>query len=211
MGKVLNLTGQRFGKLTALSYTGKSSPSGGRMWLCRCDCGNCREVSTHNLRTKRGGIKACYECALKASMTNREKFTQETLPLQTNVRRERLHGIWNTMKSRCHNPNFKSYPHYGGRGISVCSSWYNSYQTFKSWALDNGYNDNMTIERKDVNGDYCPENCTWIPLRQQFFNRQRTHYIEYKGKRIPVAKMVYDLGLDYGQIIYYLKSYQPPA
>ena len=201
------LEGQRFGKLTVIRLSGRSSPSGGRYWLCRCDCGNYREVSTHNLKTTRGGIKACEECAEKASSDNREKFTKETLPHQTNVRRERLHGIWVTMKSRCNNPNVEAFKHYGQRGISVCREWNNSYMTFKKWALANGYNDNLTIERIDVNGDYCPENCTWIEMRKQFFNKTNTHFIEYEGKKIPVSKMVYDLGLDYSQIIYYLKSY----
>lgn len=208
MGKILNLTGQQFGKLTALSWTGKSSPGGGRIWLCQCECGSFREVSAHNLRTLRGGIKACEGCAMKASLANREKFTKETLPQQTNVRRERLHGIWQTMKSRCYNPSFIAYPNYGGRGIRVCEEWSSSYQAFKGWAFASGYTDEMTIERKNVNGDYTPDNCMWIKLRQQFFNRRNTLYIEYEGKKIPLAKMIYDLGLDYSQIVYYLKSFQ---
>lgn len=212
MNKLLDLTGQKFGKLTVLSLAGRSSAQGGRYWLCQCDCGNYREVTTHNLRTSRGGVKACRQCAEKASQANREKFTQETLPIQTNVRRERLHGIWTSMKSRCNNPCTAGYRHYGARGIQVCKEWSDSYRAFKEWALGNGYDDTLTIERKDVNGDYCPENCTWIKLHDQFYNGRRTHYIHYQDKKIPLARMVYDLGLDYGTIIYYLKSYgrKPP-
>jgi len=204
------LDGLTFGKLKVLHVTGRSSSAGGRYWLCQCECGRLREVTTHDLRSEHG-IRSCISCAEKAKKDNREKFTQATLVEQTNVRRERLHGIWQAMKTRCNNTNSKEYQYYGARDIRVCSSWNESYQTFKTWALANGYDDSLTIERKDVDGDYSPDNCKWIPMRQQFFNKRRTHYIFYKGKKISLAKMVYDLGLDYGQLIYYLKSYKPSS
>lgn len=209
MGKALDLTGQQFGKLTALSWTGETDRFGNRLWLCQCECGNFRKVDTHNLRKLLGGVKACVACATKASLDNRKKFMKERLQRQINVRRERLHGIWLTMRSRCNNPKTKAYPNYGGRGIKVCEEWCKSYLTFKEWAFANGYTDEMTIERKNVNGNYTPDNCTWIKLRQQFFNRRDTHYIEFRGKKIPLSKMIYDLGLEYSQILYYLKRYQP--
>lgn len=205
--KLQDLTGLKFGKLTVLGYAGRSSASAGRYWICRCDCGNIREVPTHRLKTARGGIKSCKECAEKCAKGNRDKFTRETVLGQKNVRRERLHGIWQAMKSRCNNPCTINYKHYGGRGIVVCKEWNNSYKEFKKWAFENGYNDNLTIERKDVNGNYCPDNCMWIKMHDQHYNRTNTKFIFYEGKKIPVSKMIYDLGLDYSMVKYYLDSY----
>jgi len=86
--------------------------------------------------------------------------------------RTRIYRIWKGMRERCFNPNRKPYKNYGGRGISVCEEW-NSYLVFKDWAINHGYSDYLSIERIDVNGNYCPENCTWIPLEDQSKNRRK--------------------------------------
>ena len=192
----------RFGKLTAIRYTGRSAPSRGRYWLCRCDCGNYREVPTGRLTSKNGHIQACEACA-KAALSRIGKDSSTRI---ADVRKEKLHSVWNTMKQRCSNPNSSGFKHYGGRGIKVCEEWRNSYASFKEWAILTGYREGLTIERIDVDGNYSPDNCKWITMREQMINRRGTRYIEYEGKRIPVAKMVYELGLVYNTVMHYLKS-----
>lgn len=88
-------------------------------------------------------------------------------------RHERLYWVWLGIKQRCTNPKSKDYPHYGGRGIKRCPEW-NDYAMFREWAMNNGYAPGLTIERLDVNGNYCPENCAWIPKAEQGKNTTRT-------------------------------------
>lgn len=93
---------------------------------------------------------------------------------------KRLYSIWVGMRSRCRNPNVTSYERYGGRGITVCDEW-QDYENFAQWALSNGYTDEMTIERKDVNGNYCPENCSWIAKGDQARNRRSNCKVTING------------------------------
>lgn len=96
----------------------------------------------------------------------------------------RIYRTYHHMKDRCYRKTNKDYKHYGGRGIKICQEWLenNGFENFKEWAFENGYKDNLTIERKDVNGDYCPENCCWIPFKKQMANRTNQNIIEYKGE-----------------------------
>ena len=123
--------------------------------------------------------------------------------------RNRLNVIFKNMKQRCYNPNNPEYKNYGGRGITICSEWLNKenaysnhnvskgYLAFKEWAFSHGYADNLTIERRDINGNYCPENCTWIPRSEQYFNRTDTRYITYLGKTQSLGKWCKELGMSY--------------
>ena len=109
----------------------------------------------------------------------------------------RLYRIWSAMKQRCRNPNVLGYKYYGGRGIKVCAEWEN-YFAFRDWALSHGYRDNLTIERNDVNGDYCPENCSWATYRQQANNKTNNRFIEYHGKRMTSRQWDRELGFREG-------------
>jgi len=86
----------------------------------------------------------------------------------------RLYRIWSHMKNRCNSPNSDNYKRYGYRGIKVCDEWNNSFKSFKTWALANGYDDNLTLDRKDNNGNYEPDNCRWITLIEQQKNRSNS-------------------------------------
>lgn len=93
----------------------------------------------------------------------------------------RLYRIYNNMKTRCYNPNSKSYKYYGARGIGICSEWLNNFSAFKVWALSNGYQDNLTIERLDVNGNYDPSNCVWATYKVQANNTRSNHLFTIDG------------------------------
>ena len=121
---------------------------------------------------------------------------------------KRLSHIYWDMRDRCYNPNRSNYKRYGGRGITVCDEWMNTecyfgkstkgWITFRDWALNNGYNDNLTIDRIDVNEGYSPDNCRWVSLKAQANNTRRNHLVTYKGKTQTLAQWCDELGLEYG-------------
>lgn len=98
----------------------------------------------------------------------------------------RIYKTFHQMKQRCYNPNNPGYANYGGRGITICDEWLKDIELFAEWAYKNGWSENktreeQTIDRIDVNGNYCPENCRLIPMKEQYFNRTDTHYITIDG------------------------------
>lgn len=92
----------------------------------------------------------------------------------------RIYRIWNGIKSRCQNKNAKDYERYGGRGIAVCEEW-QAFEPFYEWAMANGYRDDLSIDRIDNDGNYCPENCRWTTVRKQSRNRRSNRILEYNG------------------------------
>lgn len=158
-----DITGKRFGKVVVLKDTGKKQ-NRNRVWLCKCDCGYIWEVSMANLTD--GGIKSCKNCVDYSHPTHHGTGT-------------RLHRIWLAMRSRCDCKTNAHYSDYGGRGISVCEEWENSFEAFRDWALSNGYQDDLTIDRIDVDGNYCPDNCRWASMKEQNRNQRSTMKIVY--------------------------------
>jgi len=152
-----NLVGQRFGKLLVLGETTKRY-RGNVYWLCQCDCGNTWVALGSNL--KQGQTRSC-GCLRKeiASIASQRFITHGD---NKRGKTARLYSIWGKMNSRCYGVNHLAYKYYGGRGISVCNEWKTSYSTFKFWAMRNGYQDNLTIDRVDNDGNYEPNNCQWI-------------------------------------------------
>ena len=106
------------------------------------------------------------------------------------------------MKGRCLTPTNRKYPDYGGRGISICKDWRDDFVKFYNWSIDNGYKKGLTIERKDVNGDYCPENCCLIPLNEQNDNKRNSLYVEINGKTISLIKLAKKYNID-SCLLYY--------
>lgn len=119
--------------------------------------------------------------------------------------RTRLQSIFSHIKDRCYNSNFKDYKNYGGRGICICEDWYtphshNGFRTFKKWAIENGYQDNLTIDRIDVNKGYSPKNCRWVSMKVQQNNKRNNRLITYNGKTQTIAKWCEELNLPFSTV-----------
>lgn len=184
-----DLTGQKFGRLTCLRDVGRSKGHNA-MWLCRCECGNETIVNAGNLTRPNRGTKSC-GCILRETAPH----TTHSLYYDEDGKRSRLNHIWDGMKQRCLNPNDAHFKDYGGRGISICHEWLN-YSSFHEWAMANGYKGNLTIERKEINGNYEPSNCCWIPHSKQSRNRRSTHFITFNGVKKSLAEWGKIIGID---------------
>lgn len=156
----LNLTGQRFGRLVVIKEAGRSS-DGRVRWLCKCDCGN--YTSTPSTKTLRNGT--CRSCGC----IEKEKPNKQTHGMS----KTKLFNVWRGMKQRCEYPKHRSYSDYGGRGIKVCDEWYHDFQAFHDWAMVAGYQEGLTIDRIDNDGDYEPNNCQWITLQENVSKRRK--------------------------------------
>lgn len=110
-------------------------------------------------------------------------------------KQERLYGIWKGIKVRTHNTHHKDYKYCGAKGITICDEWDKSYEAFKEWALNNGYRDDLTIDRIDNSGNYCPENCRWADLYTQANNKSNNHLITYNGKSQNMTQWAREIGV----------------
>ena len=202
MGQFIDLTGKKFNLLTVM-YRGPDyiSPKGVHQtrWYCQCDCGNpeLTLVSGSALKKKRNPIKSC-GCLLGNNSKTAHKTHGGTY--------DRLYGIWCNIKSRCYYVNNNRYANYGGRGIVMCEEWKNSYEVFRDWAMSNGYQKDAkrgkcTIERIDVDGNYCPENCTWKTTKEQENNKTTNHFIEYQGEIHTVSEWASILSISYNTLL----------
>lgn len=168
--RMIDLAGQRFGRLVVLERT-ENSPKGEARWLCQCDCGKLHTVTSSYLRNGRSRSCGCLNKEVAARTRTTHGETES-----------RLYRIWRNMKSRCENPNTKSYKDYGGRGITICEEWRESFEAFHAWAIANGYRDDLTIDRKDNEGPYTPENCHWATAKEQGINKRDNRRITALGK-----------------------------
>lgn len=229
-----DLTGKRFGKLVVLYEAEKVGEK--THWICKCDCGNLKNVSSIHLkngdtkscglcehkfigkrfgklevleisrreRTKSGSLKIYFDCVcacgnkvevvyqqLKEGKTiscgcyrKQKVIENNTTHNQSNTR---LYKIYMGMKKRCYNKKCEAYSYYGGKGIKICDEW-SSYETFMQWALSNGYSDDLSIDRIDSNGDYEPNNCRWVSIKEQANNKSNNTVLEFNGRQMTIAQ-----------------------
>ena len=180
MSNFVDLTGQKFNRLTVRNYFGKSN-SGRSLWLCDCDCGGTNVVRTSDLR--RGHTKSCGCLFIETSIAKLpEDVSGDKNPNYKHGKAHtRLYHVWCDIKGRCLNENRENYERYGGKGVTMCDEWKDSFDSFRQWALENGFNEDSTgkeqsIDRIDPRKGYSPENCQWVTLSENVTRRNLDYW-----------------------------------
>ena len=174
MSKFIDLTGQRFNRLIVIERVKNKGKN--VIWKCKCDCGNITFVSSGSLLNNYS--KSC-GCLRKEISSKKAKIHGQS--------NNKIYYIYKQMKNRCYNSFNKEYKNYGERGIKVCNEWNENFINFYNWAINNGYNQNAkrgecTLDRIDVNGNYCSENCRWVNEKIQQRNRRNNRLITYNNE-----------------------------
>ena len=169
MGKFNDLTGQKYGRLTAVKIIGISSREAKTRttWLFKCDCG--AEIILNENAVRTGNTKSC-GCLRKESAAAKSELANRLSQIACYTHKHtgtRIYKIFKGMKQRCCNPHNPNYKYYGGKGVSICQEWINDPLTFINWAMDHGYDENLTIDRIESDKGYCPDNCEFITQAEQ--------------------------------------------
>ena len=203
MPKVIDITGNRYGRLVVLGMVEKPPKNKSRktFWECQCDCGNKTTVCKSNLVS--GTTKSCGCLQRESSINNLSKISKEN-----QIKANKTHGKSNTklydtyhhMLRRCYNEKDAHFKEYGMRGIKVCDEWKQSFESFYEWAMENGYNESLTIDRIDVNGNYCPDNCRFVDRVVQANNRRSNVFATIDGKTKTLSEWAKESGLAAGTV-----------
>lgn len=185
------LTGKKFGKLTVIEFA-FTNKHGQAMWKCKCECGAEKTVLGSHLTS--GHTVSCGKHA--RHFKHGQRYT-------------RLYRIWLGMKERCSNPNHTNFNLYGGRGITVCDDWKHSFETFREWAMANGYADGLSIDRIDSNKGYCPDNCRWETNFAQNNNKRSSVMISYAGTTHNLKEWSIISGINYYTLYSRYKAGKP--
>ena len=176
MGKLIDLTGKRFGRWSVIRYIGYNR-SNGAIWECECDCGTIKNVIGKHLRNGNSISCGCYHSdELSKRLTTHGK---------TNTR---IYWIYRQMKYRCSNPHHCCYNIYGGKGITVCDDWANNFESFYNWSMEHGYTDELTIDRIDSSKGYDPSNCRWVSYKVQNNNTSRNVRYTINGETKTISE-----------------------
>ena len=170
-----DIIGMKFGRLTVVKlHHVKQLKRRFYYYLCKCDCGNDYIVLKSALLNGSTRSCGCYNTEIRIQQCKKRA--------KHNLTNTRLHRIWEKMHGRCFCPTSQDYTNYGGRGITICEEWKNDFKAFYDWAMANGYKDNLTIDRINVNGNYEPSNCRWVGAKVQQRNRRNNKLITFKGE-----------------------------
>lgn len=197
MSKCIDLSGQKFGRLTVIKQADDHiCPSGRHLvrWLCRCECGDYTTVIACHLKSGHTTSCGCFNLEKLVIRSKKHELTYT-----------RLYYIWASMKSRCYNSNDTNYKHYGARGITICDEWKDDVKVFYDWAMANGYDDKAkkykcTIDRIDVNKGYSPENCRWVDMKIQGRNKRSNRIIAINGESHCLVEWCEILNLKYKKV-----------
>lgn len=175
-----DMINKKFNKLTVIEECEERKRKE-KQYKCVCDCGNITMVTGYSLRS--GQTKSC-GCLSKI---NHHKTHGKT--------HTRLYRIYNCMKERCYNKNAPQYKDWGGRNIIICDAWLNDFMNFYNWAVDNGYQDDLSIDRIDNDKGYSPDNCRWTDRTTQNNNKRSNVYLTFEGKNQSLQEWADELGI----------------
>lgn len=190
MGKKIDLTGRRFGRWIVLEVTTPFVRESGKTdsrYICRCDCGTKRTIKAKDLLC--GSTKSCG--CLRSDLMKKRRTTHG----MTNTR---LFRIWDGMKQRC-GINSETHKHWAGKGIQICDEWLgdSGFQNFYDWSIQNGYDEHLSIDRINSDGNYCPENCRWVDSYVQNNNSSNNTHIFYKGEVKTIGELAREHNIKY--------------
>ena len=186
-----DLTGKKIEKLTVLKLSDNIQKNGKIKWVCRCECGNIVEVFSSNLT--REHTKSC-GCLAREKRSKRMKANN--IQYKHGKADTRIYNIWSSMKRRCYLKTHIYYSNYGARGIKVCKEWKEDFMSFYNWSMENGYRDDLTIDRINNDKDYCPENCRWITNKEQQNNKRNNKIIFYKNKKYTATQLAREYNIN---------------
>lgn len=189
MAKCIDLTGQKFGRLLVVER-GTNNNEGKAMWYCKCDCGNPAKILVRGKDLRSGNTQSC---GCYARELTSQRSTKHGLS------HTKLHNIWTAMKERCYNPNAIQFKDWGGRGITVCDEWLGEHgsENFIAWAYANGFKQELTLDRINVDGNYEPSNCRWVTMKEQSRNKRNNIEITYCNKTQTLADWAIELNINY--------------
>lgn len=185
--KIRDLTGQKFNHLTAVKIAQRNP----LYWECICDCGNTTLVRSGNLI--HGKVKSCGCIHHRGNPIHNQCYT-------------RVYKIYAKILRRCFAKDDPVYPRYGGRGITMCDEWKNSFELFSEWAYANGYNETLSIDRIDNNGDYCPDNCRWVDDYAQANNKRNNILFTFEGQTKTLAQWCREFNVPYKRAFYRISN-----
>lgn len=191
MANFKDMTGYEFNGCKVLNQE-SSNKRGLAMWKVQCHCGNEFVTAGNDIRNGKVNSCGCSHKKVAKKMGLNNKTHGETY--------SRLYNIWKAMRYRCNNKENKNYEYYGTRGIEVCDEWAKSYDNFKEWAINNGYDSNLTLDRIDTNKNYCPNNCKWSTSTEQNRNKRNNKLMLFNGKILTQSEICEITGLSKYQV-----------
>lgn len=196
---VNDIVGKKFNRLTVLYFDHKKPhPNSTKgyfyFYKCQCECSNITIVKRERLINGETKSCGCYGKEIRRELLATKRILSH-----------RLYDIWQGIKTRCYDVNCEKYPHYGGRGIIMCDNWKTNFDNFYNWAIVNGYRDDLTIERINVNGNYEPFNCTWANAKTQANNRTNNHLIYFNNQTHTLSEWAEIIKINRSTLWYRLK------